>query len=214
VRAVPRVARLIAVAPAGAHGDPALSVAGETRSDGARMIDSLRSGVAGFDPDEPLLVTAADLPVLTAAALDELIDAALDRDLDLAYSCLERRYHEARYPRFPHTWARMREGEFCGGGAVVLKPRVIARLATLLDRLGSARKAPLRLAAIFGWGTLARFALGTLRIAAAEERASELLRARAGAIRCTHPEIALNVDRESDVALAEALFREGSPERH
>jgi hypothetical protein len=79
------------------------------------------------------------------------------------------------------------------------------RLATLLDRLGAARKAPLRLAAIFGWPTLARFAFGSLSISRAEARASALLGARAGAVRCTHPEIAINIDRVDDVARAEAF---------
>jgi GTP:adenosylcobinamide-phosphate guanylyltransferase len=208
VRTVPRIERIIVVAPNAALTDPALTGADETRPDGPRMIESLRSGLAGLAPDEPLLVTASDLPILTRAALDEAIDAALARDLDLGYTCVERRYHDARFPALPHTWARMRDGSFCGGGAVVLKPRVMARLETLLDQLGSARKSPLRLTAIFGWGTLARFALGRLSIAAAEARASHLIDARAGAIRCTHPEIAVNVDRPTDVALANALIRE------
>jgi GTP:adenosylcobinamide-phosphate guanylyltransferase len=202
VRDVPRIKRIIVVTPEAALADRALGVADEARVDGPRMIESLHSGLAGFAPDEPLLITASDLPILTRAALDEVIDDALARDLDLGYSCLERRYHNVRFPTIPHTWARMREGQFCGGGAVVLKPRVMGRLETLLDQLGSARKSPLRLAAIFGWGTLARFALGRLSIADAEQRASRLIDARAGAIRCTHPEIAINVDRPADVARA------------
>jgi GTP:adenosylcobinamide-phosphate guanylyltransferase len=208
VRSVPRIARITVVAPVSAHADPALACADERRPDGPRMIESLRSGLAGCDPDEPLLITASDLPMLTRAALDEAIDDALARDLDLGYTCLARRHHDARFPAIPHTWARMREGHFCGGGAVVLKPRVMPRLETLLDQLGSARKSPLRLAAIFGWGTLARFALGRLAIPAAERRASDLIGARAGAIRCTHPEIAVNVDRPADVALATGLLAE------
>ncbi len=208
VRDVPRIERVIVVAPRAALDDPALAAADDRRGDGARMIESLRSGLADLPPDEPLLVTAADLPILTRAALDEVIDDALARDLDLGYSCLERRYHDARFPAVPHTWARMREGQFCGGGAVVLKPKVLPRLGTLLDQLGSARKSPLRLAAIFGWGTLARFALGRLSIPAAEGRAGSLIGARAGAIRCTHAEIAINVDRPDDVARANALVAE------
>ena len=205
VREVPRVERIVVVAPVSTHGNRALAIADECRTDGTRMVESLRSGVRDFPPDEPLLIAASDLPILTREALDEVIDTALARDLDLGYTCLERRYHDARFPQIPHTWARMRDGSFCGGGIVVLKPRVLPQLATLIDRLGAARKAPVRLAAIFGWGTLARFALGTLSIAAAERRASELIGAKAGAIQCTHPEIAVNVDRPTDVDLVRVL---------
>jgi hypothetical protein len=100
----------------------------------------------------------------------------------------------------------MREGQFCGGGVTSLKPRALPRLAGVLDALGAARKAPVRLAAVFGWDILARFALGRLSIEDAEARASALLGAPAGAIRCTHPEIAINVDRPADVARAAALL--------
>jgi hypothetical protein len=101
----------------------------------------------------------------------------------------------------------MREGRFCGGGVVALRPRVLEALALLLDQLGAARKSPLRLAALFGWDVLLRFAIGRLSIADAEVRASRLLDgARVGAIRCTRPQIALNVDRVDDVARANRRF--------
>jgi GTP:adenosylcobinamide-phosphate guanylyltransferase len=213
LRAVPRIERIVAVAPPATHADPALAFADERRSDGARMIESLRLGLAGFAPDEPVLVAASDLPVLTRAALDEVLDLAAPRALDLAYTCVDRRHHVVRYPQIPHTWAHLRDGAFCGGGVTLLAPRVLPRLAEVLDALGSARKSPLRLAAIFGWDVLARFALGRLTIADAEARATRILSAPAGALRCTHPEIAINVDRPSDVALAARLTMFVQPSR-
>jgi molybdopterin-guanine dinucleotide biosynthesis protein A len=207
LRAVPRIEQLVVVAPEAAHDDAALALAGELRADGPRMLDSLRSGLAGLAPDELVLVVASDLPVLTQAAVDEFIDLLGARELDVAYGCLERRYHDARYPAVPHTWARMRDGSFCGAGISALRPRALESLAAMMDRLGAARKSPLRLAGIFGWDVLLKFALGRLSIAEAESRAGAILQVRAGAIRCTHPEIAINVDRPGDVALAESLVR-------
>lgn len=206
LRASSRIDRIVAVAPPSAAAHPALAGASEVRGDGARMLESLRSGMQGFTEDALVVVAASDLPALDAAAVDEFVDAVLDRNLDIAYACLERRYHEAVYPEFPHTWARMREGSFCGGGLVALRARALPRLNTFMDALGRARKSPLRLAGLFGWDVLARFAIGRLRIADAEARASALLSARVGAIRCTHPQIALNVDRVEDVARANARF--------
>ena len=95
---------------------------------------------------------------------------------------------------------------------VALRPRVLPALALLLDALGDARKSPLRLAGLFGWDVLVRFALGRLAIAQAEARGTRLLGgARVGAIRCTQPQIALNVDRVEDVARANARFGRPSP---
>jgi len=206
LRATPRVARIVVVAPPQVAGDAALAAADEVRPDGPRMLDSLISGLAGFPPDDLVLVAASDLPVLSVAAVDEFLDALPTRDLDVAYAILERTLHLARYPQVPHTWARLRDGAYCGGGLVALRPRVLARLGAVLDALGAARKSPLRLAALFGWDVLARLLLGTLRLSDAERRASALLGAPAGAIRSTHPEIAVNVDRPSDVALANELL--------
>ena len=209
LRASSRIDRIVAVAPPSAAAHPALAGASEVRGDGARMIESLRSGLQGFTEDALVIVAASDLPALDAPAVDEFVDGLLPRSLDVAYACLERRYHDAAYREFPHTWARMREGMFCGGGVVALRPRVLPQLATVLDALGRARKSPLRLASLLGWDVLARFALGRLAIADAEARASRLLGgARVGAIRCTRPQIALNVDRVDDVARANARFGE------
>ena len=207
LRASSRIDRIIAVAPPSAAAHPALAMASEVRGDGSRMIESLRSGMQGFTEDALIVVAASDLPALDATAVDEFVDGVLARELDVAYACLERHYHMAVYAQFPHTWARMREGRFCGGGLIALRPHVLPRLGTFMDRLGAARKSPLRLAGLFGWDMLLRFALGRLAIEDAERRASRLLGgARVGAIRCTLPQVALNVDRVDDVAKANALF--------
>jgi GTP:adenosylcobinamide-phosphate guanylyltransferase len=210
LRASSRVGRIVAVAPPGDRSAAALTAADEIRLDGPRIADSLRSGLRGLDPAEPVLIAAGDLPVLSAAAIDEFLDIALGRGADLVYACVERKTHEARYPEVPHTWARLRDGTFCGGGCVLLRPRALAPLERFLDRLGPARKNPLHLAAIFGWDVVLRYSLGRLGIVNLERRASELLGMPAAAAVCSHPEIAVNVDRPSDVALAIRLVAAGS----
>ncbi len=199
------IGHIIAVAPGGERAAAALDAADEIRPDGARIADSLRSGLRDLPPDEPVLLLTADLPVVTPAALEEFLALGLGSGADVVYACVERRTHMARYPDVPHTWARLRDGTFCGGGAVLLKPRAFASLERFLDRLGAARKNPAQLAAIFGWDVVARYALGQLAIANAERRAGRLLGVPAAAAVCTHAEIAVNVDRPADLLWAERL---------
>lgn len=206
LRASARIRTIVVVAPAAAHRDAALAAADECRPDGRRITDSLASGLAGFAADAPLLVSAADLPILSAAAVDDFVERILARDLDVAYGCVDRTAHAGRYASVRHTWARLREGTYCGAGLVSVRPRAFEALARFLEDLGRSRKQPLALASLLGWDILARFALGRLTIAAAEARASRLLGAPAGAIVSPFPEIAVNVDRPSDVALAERLI--------
>jgi molybdopterin-guanine dinucleotide biosynthesis protein A len=205
LRSSSRVGTILAVAPEAAFGRAALAGADALRPSGARMADSLRSGLAGLPPGDLVLVAASDLPILSAEAVDEFVDAAVAFDADIAYACVEQRTHLARFPDVPHTWARMRDGSYCGGGLVAIRPRALDALERFLGRLGDARKNPLQLASIFGWEALARYAAGRLSIADAERRAHDLLGVPARAVVCSRAEVAVNVDRSTDVALAERL---------
>lgn len=209
LRSASGIGRIIAVVPDEAIGHKALAGADESRVSGTSIAQSMRAGLAGLDPQTLVLVSVSDLPILSRVAIEDFLAAAAASDCDVGYSCVERSIHEARFPQVPHTWARLREGEFCGGGLAVLRPRAFAALEKFLGRLGAARKNPLRLASIFGYDTVLTFALGRLRIAGAERRASALLGAPVRALPSAHPEIAVNVDRPSDVALAEQLVVSG-----
>ena len=205
LRAGKRVRRIVVVAPPATHGSPALALADECRPDGVRISDSLRSGLQGFAPDELVLVCTSDLPVLTGASIDDFVEHAQSLDPDVGYGCVERRVHLASYPQVPHTWAPLLDGTFCGAGLVAIKPRAMPALERFIERLGAARKNPLRLASIFGWDVLLRFVLRRLSVAAAERRAAAILGARVRAIVSPYAETGVNVDRVTDVALAESL---------
>lgn len=205
LRASSAIGRIVVVAPASVHGHPALALADERRPDGARIRDSLRSGLAGLPPDQDVLVSTSDLPVLTAASIDDFVLRAIECDADLTYGCIERSAHERKYPGVPHTWARLREGTYCGTGFVTMRPRIFPSLERFIERLGRARKNPLALAKLFGLRVMLRFATRRLSISNAEERASRVIGARVRAVVSPYPEIAVNVDRVSDVALAEKL---------
>jgi hypothetical protein len=86
-----------------------------------------------------------------------------------------------------------------------MRPRVFPSLERFIEQLGHARKNPLHLAKLFGWNVLLRFAIRRLTIAQAEERASRIIGARVRAVISPYAEIGVNVDRVSDIALAEQL---------
>jgi molybdopterin-guanine dinucleotide biosynthesis protein A len=205
LRAASSVGRIIAVAPMRMKDHPDLTLADELRPDGVRITESLRNGLAGLRPNETVLIVASDLPVLTSASVEDYVSRVAALDADVVYGCVEKEIHFQRYPGVPHTWARMRDGTYCGGGIVALKPRALPQLERFIERLGAARKHPFKLASFFGWDMLARFAVGRLTIAAAEARASRILGAPVRALISPYPETAVNVDRTSDVELARRL---------
>jgi len=207
LREAASIGRIIVVAPPAAHSRPALVLADELRPDGVRIRDSLSNGLTGLDPNAGLLVSASDLPVLTPEAIDDFVARARAAGADLTYGCIEKRVHMAKYPEAPHTWAPLREGTFCGTGFITLRPRVWPALEGVIERLGEARKNPLKLASLFGWRVLWRFALRRLSISQVEARASYVIGAKVRAIVSPYAEIGINVDRVTDIALAEKLLR-------
>lgn len=207
LRASSSVGRIVVVAPPEAGASAALSLADELRPDGVRIRDSLRSGLAGSDRDAELLVSASDLPVLTPDAIDDFVARARAAGADLTYGCLEKATHLAAFPEAPHTWAHLRDGDYCGTGFITMRPRVWNALEAVIERLGEARKNPLKLASLFGWRILWRYALRRLTIAQAEARASYVIGAPVRAIVSPYAEIGINVDRLSDIALAEKFAR-------
>ena len=197
LRGSPSIGRIVVVAPPSTWGHDDLRAADDFRPDGVRITESLESGLKGFEADDDVLVVASDLPVLAAAAVDDFVARVRRLGADVIYGCVE-------------TWARMRDGTFCGGGIVAIKPRSLPRLERFIERLGAARKDPLKLASLFGWDMLARFAFGRLSIAQAEARATKILGAPVRALISPYPETAVNVDRVSDVALARRLVSSGN----
>ncbi|HKU66916.1 MAG TPA: NTP transferase domain-containing protein [Candidatus Baltobacteraceae bacterium] len=211
LRAAPSVGRIIAVAPPQTHGSPALALADECRADGERIRDSLRSGLRDLPADDDVLVSTSDLPVLSVESVEDYIKQARSKDADLTYGCLEKRVHLAKYPQVPHTWAPLREGTYCGTGFITIRPRVFPSLERFIEQLGRARKNPLHLARLFGADVLLRFAFRRLSIAQAEARASHVIGARVRAVVSPYAEIGVNVDRVSDIALAQALLTQATP---
>jgi GTP:adenosylcobinamide-phosphate guanylyltransferase len=211
LRASGSIGRIVVVAPPEVRGRADLAAADELRPDGRRITDSLRSGLSGFDPDADVLIVASDLPILSVPAIDDFAARTSALNADVVYGCVERNVHVASFPQVPHTWARMRDGTFCGGGIVAMKPRALPLLERFIERLGAARKRPIRLASLFGWDVLLRFAVRQMTVAQAEARATKILGAPVRALVSPFAETGVNVDRVTDIALAEALVNARNP---
>lgn len=205
LRETTSVGHVTVVAPADAPVQP-LMLADDRQPSGRRIGDSLRAGLAGYDPDELVLLCASDLPLLSSVGIDDVVERAFASQADVCYGYVERLAHEARYPTLPHTWARMRDGIYCGAGLCALKPRALPAVLLVLERLAAARKSPLRLAALFGPAMLGLYAIGMLRVTGAEARASAILGFPARGVLTPHAEVAVNIDRYPDIARVERLL--------
>ena len=176
---------------------------------GPGLIESVIAGCAGLAPAQMVIVTATDLPLLTPSIVDAFADAAraVCGSCDIGYGFVSKAAHVARYPQVRHTWVRLKEGVFCGGGMSVMRAGAVQQVADLLHRVAALRKTPLRLALLFSPMTLLRMLFTGVSVAELEQRADELSGLRCRGVRCDEPELAVNVDRLADLRVVENILK-------
>jgi len=204
LRAAPGIARVALVGP------PALPPAVASLVDvpvAARggLLDNLAAGLAALGGDDPVLVAAADTPLLTPEAVAAFL-AAAPPDADVAYAIVPLDDVLRACPGARKSFVRLADGTFTGGSLVLLRPRAFVRVRPMLENVVRARKRPWELARLFGLGTLIGLAAGRLRIVALEERAAALTGLRARAVVCHEPSLALDVDGADALAAVRALM--------
>jgi molybdopterin-guanine dinucleotide biosynthesis protein A len=157
------VQKVVLVGPAGLPGPADLRV-----GSGERMIDSLAIGCEAARRFAPsgLLVMSCDLPWLRGEALDRWVEEA--PKADLVYPVIPEEISIRYFPRHKRTFVRLRSGRFTGGNICLIRPCAIASLIPWIDRVYRARKNPLALARIIGFGTALRFLLGQVTLASLE----------------------------------------------
>jgi len=193
---------------ASAFAQRAPSLCDEVVEPGSGLIESVIAGCAGMAPQQMVIVTATDLPLLTSSVIDDFADAARAAcsSCDIGYGFVSKAAHVARYPQVRHTWVRLKEGVFCGGGVSVMRAGAAQQVAGLLRRVAALRKSPLRIALLFSPMTVLRMLFTGVSVAELERRADELSGLRCRGIRCDEPELAVNVDRLADLRVVENIL--------
>jgi hypothetical protein len=180
---------------------------------GQRMVDSLSLGLGaalgwaadlgrgtrpGGQPGEAVapeprfMVVTADLPWWDADGVAAFVRYA--PAVDLVYPVVREADALARFPEQKRTYARIRDGRFTGGNAILLTPRAVTRLLPVVDAAFNARKQPWQLARIVGFRTLLGLLTGTVRLSAIEARIERLLGVTARAFVTSDAAIAADVD--------------------
>lgn len=155
-----------------------------------------------------VLVTTADHALLTPEIVNHFLGRAEALDADVCVGVVARPVVEARFPGIPRTWVPMRDDDYSGANLYVFRlPRAL-RAVEFWSRAESFRKRPWRIASTFGPVSLLLFALRRLTLDAALTRMSKAIGARIEAVRLPFAEAAVDVDRPSDLELAERILGE------
>lgn len=175
--------------------------------------DFVANVFAGLDrfPDAPyVLLATSDLPFLTGAVISDFARGAeaygRANNADLLWPIVPVKLCYDQFPGVKRTALRLREGEFTGGNLALVRPGFLIAHRARIGAAYEARKDPLKLASMLGFGTAARLLLSQkvlpylLTIPFLEERVGRLLGGRACAYLSQSPELATDLDRPSDFA--------------
>ena len=163
------------------------------------MLQNLQAGLEAISDAKRVLVATADIPLLTAEAVLDVLTR--DSGIGLVYPIISMLDSQAMFPGGQRTSAKLREGRFTGGNLFLLEPRLVNAFLPRLEFVLNNRKNVLRLAGMFGLGTLVKLATGTLSIAELEGNVSRILGVPAQALLTKHAEIGFDVDKVDDIAI-------------
>lgn len=172
---------------------------------GENAMDSFANGVEllkGMEISERLLILPSDIPFITTEAIDDFIKSSEEIGADFVYPLTSKEVNEAKYPGVRRTYARLKDGIFTGGNLFVITSAVIDQGMDMAKKLVERRKNPLAMARLFGPVLVWRLITRRLTIAAVEKRFFEIIGIKARAIISSYAEVGVDVDKPSDLELA------------
>ena len=153
----------------------------------------------------PVLVTTADHPLLTPAMVATFVAGV--GGADVAVGMVEQRKLLAAYPDNVRTWIKLRGGAWSGANLFALTSDKARAALDLWATVETDRKKVAKLFAAFGPLLALRAATRTISMDSALKAAGHRLGLAATLVPLEFAEAAIDVDKPSDHALAEAILR-------
>ncbi len=181
---------------------------------GQHFTQTLAAAIQAAGDAPWLLLCSGDLPALTAEACRHFISEALATGADLVYSIVRDDVLAQKFPTGHRTKARLREGKFAGGNLWLAKTEALrqSRVFDLVEQAFSARKSPVKLARLFGTGTIIKLALGMPSLDELVAAGSRMLGCRAAVVISPYAEVCFDVDEPEHLAIIRQLLCEQAAE--
>ncbi len=197
-----RINRIVVVAPVetfrGRFGQDGVTFVEPADS----MLKNILKGMESLPDDEMVLAVSSDLPLLTGPVIDDFLSQCEERPAELYYPIIERGVIEPKYPGVHRTYAKLREGTFTGGNVLLVSPRLLKEKYRRAEAFVEARKSPLKMAQVLGFGFVIKLLLNMLSLKELEMVICRSFEIVGAAIACREAEIGIDVDKPSDYELA------------
>lgn len=207
LKSCPRISRVIFVCPGNAKLDDKCWEGVDRVLAQERMVDSFCRGVmSAKDHNMPVLIACGDLPFLTSAAVEQFVSDCTKRsEADIWYGYLRKECSQKTYPELPHTYAKFREGTFCGTGLMMIRPRVVPTIVATMQHLTENRKRVLGLILTLGPKSLLYYLFRRLTVKMAEQAGEKVFKVPCCGVESLFAEAGFNVDDQKTLELARKL---------
>ena len=159
------------------------------------------------NPAFPVLITAADHALLTPEMVDYFCEQAELNGADFSAGLARAEIILAAYPQSIRTFFKFGKDRVSGCNLFAVRNEKGLRILEKWKYLEQVRKKPWRLVAAFGLLALLRYLLGTLSLDGVFRIVSKRLGFTTKPILLPFAEAAIDVDKPSDLELAEAILK-------
>ena len=166
--------------------------------DTGSLYENLMLGLKELEAHRQVLVMTSDVPLVTGDILASTVDECFKSDAECYYPIVAKNVSERKFPGGERTYVTMKEGQFTGGNVFLISPKAVLRNEHIFQSVIRDRKNPLKLARLFGLSFIFMMLFGMLDIPMLEKKASQILGVKIKAVISPNPEIAFDVDKETD----------------
>jgi GTP:adenosylcobinamide-phosphate guanylyltransferase len=173
------------------------------------------NGAAGFERlstagpiSDQLVVSTADIPLVTAEMIQAFIDTCLLHKVDFCYPIVTQKDMEQTFPGSGRTFVPIGRQRYAGGDIDVVTPKVLATNSTKLDQIIGERKTFWRQVRAVGLDTLLLFLIRRLTLERIEQRVEQVLGFTCKALISPHAEIAMDVDKPRHLAVVRKAWQQ------
>lgn len=173
---------------------------------------SAYQAMQGLAPDEAVLLTTADHPLLTPEIVDAFGRQSLADDVDITVGLAPYALVAEAYPGIRKTVLRFSDGDFCGCNLFAFITPEGRRAAKFWRRIEAERKKPLVVIGLLGWWAVIRYRLGLLSLEEALAKLGKRLGLRMRAVILPYANAAIDVDSIADLMLVKGALEKAAAE--
>lgn len=163
-------------------------------------------------PEESVLLTTADHPLLTAEIVDAFGRQSMADDVDVTVGLAPHALVLEAYPGIRKTVLHFSDGDFCGCNLFAFITPEGRRAARFWRRIEQQRKKPLVVIGLLGWWAVIRYRLGLLSLEEALAKLSKRLGLRMRAVILPYANAAIDVDSVADLVLVKGSLAKAARE--